>query len=209
MRHFGYHFPVLKSIARQRKRLGCCEVILPAWAKCRQHLGRFWEVSTPSFVATSTPGADVRAHFLCVLTSATSESDRVPPKAWNTSKSMIFSRPPYSKSVKFCKLYESFTRMWGISWNSDKISSTLSWKTMILMRNRYLKKNAANLWKSLTKIFKNSEFGAVQRNANLVDLEKCYKFTKWAFGRYRSCRYSRERASQNLRVISFIVQSTP
>ena len=48
------------------------------------------------------------------------------------------------------------------------------------------------------------ESGAVQRHANLVDLEKWFKNpAKWLFGRYRSCRYSRERASQSSRVISF------
>ena len=39
------------------------------------------------------------------------------------------------------------------------------------------------------------EFGAVQRHAYLVDLEKS---EKCAYSRYRSCRYSRERASQNI-----------
>ena len=46
----------------------------------------------------------------------------------------------------------------------------------------------------------------MQRHVNLVDLENP---EKCAYSRYRSCPYSRERASQNLRVLSFILQSTP
>ena len=48
------------------------------------------------------------------------------------------------------------------------------------------------------------EIWAVQKYENLVNLEKSFKHAaKWVFGCYRSCRYSRERASQSLRVISF------
>ena len=41
--------------------------------------------------------------------------------------------------------------------------------------------------KRIDKIHEISEFGAVQRNTNLVDIEK--RFKNCAYSRYRSCPY--------------------
>ena len=61
--------------------------------------------------------------------------------------------------------------------------------------------------KSLTVFCWNFEVLAVRRQRNLVELEKCFK--KWAYSRYRSCRYRRERAPQSLRCFISLFQSYP
>ena len=61
---------------------------------------------------------------------------------------------------------------------------------------------SAKIWTIFAEILRS------ERCKSMKILKISKNVAKWLFGCYRSCRYSRERASQSLRVISFILQST-
>ena len=68
---------------------------------------------------------------------------------------------------------------WAHSRNSDKIASKFGWEIAVLMKNliELWFNSIFNFAKLLTIFTKKIEFGAVQKDVNLVDLEKCCKMS--------------------------------
>ena len=108
------------------------------------------------------------------------------------------------------RISRHFIIFWEYPWNSDKIPSKFRRKMtkfIVQSRNEMKFHFISFRPKSLTVFCWNFEVLAVRRQRNLLELEKCFK--KWAYSRYRSCRYRGERAPQSLRCFISLFQSYP
>ena len=112
--------------------------------------------------------------------------------------------------LKISRHFDDFVISWTFLWNSGKISSTSRRKIAEIIEKREWKTkfhfhSGKNLDGFLLKFWDLS--GA--KECKSCRSRKIKNAAKWLFGCYRSCPYSRERASQSLRVISFIFHSSP
>jgi hypothetical protein len=87
------------------------------------------------------------------------------------SDSPEFRVTRYKNSEKFAKFREKFVQI--CRKNNEFDSKNLKSKKLQDLQQQ-------NIAKRLTKIYEFFEFGAVQKNANLVDLEKRCKMSIWS-----------------------------
>ena len=108
----------------------------------------------------------------------------------------------------FLKISRQFLISWTFQWNSRKNSSNFSRKIAKFIEKREWKMkfhfHSAKILDGFLLKFWDLSGAKVWKSCRISK-----NTAKWVFGCYRSCRYSRERSSQNLKVISFIFQSSP
>ena len=123
----------------------------------------------------------------------------------NFSHSFSKSRDILSFPDHFCEIPENFLFFFffflkffiKFSPKNRKIhwKRRMKWNEIFSFRQKF--------WRFFAEILRSERC----KSMKIVQISK--NAAKWVFGCYRSCRYSRERASQKLRVISFMFQWTP